>query len=1191
MAIAVLLHSCLRHIEFFMGMRLGMQLRVTLIAAVYRKCLALSIGHTSSTGMIVNLVSNDVQRFEDAAIFGNFAWVGPIETVLCFYLVYREIGWAAFAAVGALLFFIPLQGLFARQFGRLRKETVLFRDERIKSISDMLAGIMVVKLYAWEDPFTEKIRSYREKELKYIESASIYRAINEAIFFPSNSDPPAVFLELCGFFTYFLIGGVFTPSKIFATLTYIHGVRVTMTNFFPKALQFISEALVSMKRIQDFLSLPEIDHAADNAEVKAFFESLNDPAIMIAIQNASFSWGESRVGNASPDARPASPSTDREILKDISLTIRRGELVGVCGPVGAGKSSLINAILGEMQKTSGRLGVRSRKISYASQTPWINVGSIKDNIVFGGVYDPNRFAAVLHACALDRDLDRMPDRENTLIGERGVTLSGGQRARLALARALYYDADIYILDDPLSAVDTTVGRHLFDEALRGMLRDKAVMLVTHQLQNIRACDTVVLLEEGRIVHQGSYAEVMAQDTPFCTTMREFATRTESPNSDEDSHSDDKKDSEDSDSTAMVAAAAVLRKRREKQQLEDALVEDSSGQTRELVKEEVTKGSVAAGLYFKYFKSGSNAVTAVALLLMLIIGQAAVLVTDWWLAFWSGKSADEQRNPVYIWVFVALCVSTIVISVVRAIAFFIVCLRSSKKSFVGMLAAVFRSPMSFFQNNPHGRIMNRFSKDISMMDEMLPMTFFDFIQCFFIIIGTFILCGAAVPYVLILVPFISMAFWQLRKIFLATSRQVKRFEATTRSPVYSDFPATLEGLSTIRAFSAENRFKGRFFALQDDNTRMWFSFLSVNRWLGFRLDMLSSLFLIVLAFAATALRGPLGLRPGLVGLMLSYSLQLMGAMQWAVRQSAEVENLMVSVERVFEYTELPSEAASVTDTKPGDHWPEFGDVLVNDMTLAYPAPNPADTPKAVLKGINVHFMPGTKVGIVGRTGAGKSSFLQALFRLVEPTPAGSIVIDGIKTSDLGLKDLRSRISIIPQEPFCFKGTLRFNIDPFGRYSDEELWRVLEAVELRSTVSELPGKLEAPVGENGGNWSVGERQLICLARAILRDTRLIVMDEATSAVDMRTDQLVQKAIRSEGGLFANATVLTIAHRLNTVVDFDAILVLEAGQVVEFDSPHVLLSRPESHFSQLADATGPENAQLLRDIAAAKAASLSS
>ncbi|TPX68327.1 hypothetical protein SpCBS45565_g03207 [Spizellomyces sp. 'palustris'] len=1181
MAFCVITHAVLHHVVFFLGMRMGMQMRVAFIAAIYRKCLALSISNTSSTGLIVNLVSNDVQRFEDAAPFAHFAWLGPVELLLVLYFMYVQISWAAFAAVGALLMVIPMQAAFAGRFAKLRKKLVVFRDDRIKSVSDMLAGIMVVKLYAWELPFMKKINELRNRELGYIKHASTLRAINEALYFSSSS-----ITSMFGFITFFLMGGVLTPSRIFTCLTYLTNARLTITNFFPKAVQFLSESWISLQRIEAFLSLPEIGSTRELVEERKFLDSLGDPSIMIAIRDGTFTWGEGVTSLESKQVvhqtlSEAENSGPREILSKIDLTIRKGELVGVCGPVGSGKSSLANAILGEMDRVSGRVALGSRKIAYAAQSPWIVTGTIKDNILFGLPFNEKWFWVVIRACAMERDVSKFANGIHTLIGERGVTLSGGQRARLALARAVYYNADIYIMDDPLSAVDTNVGRHLFEKCIQGVLKDKARFLVTHQLQYVRGCDRVLLLEDGTISGIGPYDKVMlTPGSPFAGALRDFASRP----ADMDQSVDDGEESE-----GPTTVDEPLSQDEDVNIPAKVSSDDSANSTGELSKEQVIQGSIGAATYYRYFKSGAGVTATIVLAVSLVIGEFVADVANWWLAHWSQENETDRQQPRNAWVFFALVMITVILSNGRALLFFYVSWVAGRALFVKMLEAVFKSPMHFFQVNPHGRLMNRFSKDINLLDEMLPQTFFDFIQCAFMILGTLVIAVVVIPYILVLVPLIGIGFYFLRTAYISTSRQIKRIESVTRSPVYSNIPSTLEGLSTVRAFGAETRFANRFVDLQNDNTRMYFCFISCARWLGFRLDVGSALFLAVVAFGAVGLRDSLGLKSGVIGLLLTYVLQLTGLLQWAVRQSAEVENYMVSVERVLEYTALPPEETEEHESKAAtrgalpEAWPDKGEVELNNMSLTYP-----NTTRPVLRNITVRIPPGTKVGIVGRTGAGKSSFLQALFRIVSPSPHGSIQVDNIKTDEIRLSELRSRISIIPQEPFCFKGTLRFNIDPFGKYDDAEIWRVLDAVELKKRIVEgLGGRLESEVAENGSNWSVGERQLICLARAILRNTKLIVMDEATSAVDLHTDALIQRAIRDkEAGMFKDATVLTIAHRLNTVIDYDLIMVLDDGQLVEFGTPYALLGKDVADsgawFARMVAEMGDDAREVLKQIA---------
>ncbi|KAI9335963.1 P-loop containing nucleoside triphosphate hydrolase protein [Obelidium mucronatum] len=1146
------------------SMRTGMQMRIAFIAAIYKKCLTLSTSHTSSTGLIVNLVSNDVQRFEDVAPFGHFIWLGPLEVILMTYFMYAQIGYAAFAAVGALLGLIPLQGWFARMFARLRKKTVGLRDDRIKSISDSLAGMLVVKLYAWESAFEKTINQVRDQELSNIRKASYLRALNEAFFFASGA-----LIEIFAFVTFWLLGGVFTPAKIFTCIAYMSSIKLSMTNFFPKALQFLSESKVSMDRIQAFLALPDI-HSHRESEAAETLLNQSGEDVDVIIKNGVFGWsvGPLSVTGSSdavvspqkaPEFIPAdrvatvpttTAPTETIILHDINLTIKRGESVAIVGAVGSGKSSLLNAILGEMdafEKT--QIAVRSRKIAFCTQTPFILSGTVRDNVTFGLPFDVSRFNRVMTACAMDRDLEIFQDGEQTVIGERGVTLSGGQRARLALARAVYSEADILLLDDPLSAVDTKVGRHLFEECINGVLKGKTRILVTHQLQFARHCDTVIVLENGRIAAKGSYLEVLEADSVFAAAMKDMEAKPE-----EGDGVDHLVVENSSKKEIVIEDDSVVVK---KDPVADAGVV-AHGTSPLILKEEVQKGSVSLKVYWDFFRAGASLGMFAVLVLFLVVGQSSLILTDYFLSKWSLQSPSDQQNVSNVGIFLALAIGTLIVSVVRAELFFYYCLNSTETLFRKMLHSVYRSPMSFFQQNPHGRLMNRFSKDINLADEMLPLTFFDFTQCAFMIAGTFIVAIAIVPYVLLTIPFIALIFLRLQKLYLTTSRQVKRLEAVTRSPIYTTVPSTLEGLSTIRAFTSEPRFSTSFITTQNENTRIFFSYLSCSRWLGLRLDVLSSLFLGIISFASVGLKGPtgqsIGLNSGTVGLLLTYSLQLVGTLQWAVRQSAEVENMMISVERVLEYSSLEAEAPPKTDVEPPTEWPSQGELEITNMSMAYPTvPG-----KKVLDSVTVKIPGGLKVGVVGRTGAGKSSLLQVLFRLVEPSPANSIVLDGIPTSTLGLYDLRSRISIIPQEPFCFKGTLRYNLDPFGIYQDVDLWNALESVELKAAVESMPEGLESPVAENGTNWSVGERQLICLARAILRNSKLIVLDEATSAVDMRTDALVQKAIRSSTGLFASSTVLCIAHRLQTIIDFDRVLVLDYGKVVEYGLPHELLQK---------------------------------
>lgn len=940
------------------------------------------------------------------------------------------------------------------------------------------------------------------------------------------------------FLVFHFIGGELTPAKVFSTIVFLNVLKLSITMFIPKAFQLVSECQVSVDRLEDFFSLPDVSIGSSPEEQNIIFQEEENKNTVLVLKNASFSWN----------------TVDSEcILTDLNLKFSKRQLSIICGTVGAGKSSLLHAILGDMVLKRGAFATKAKKIAYVSQQPWILSGTIKENILFGQPFDAERLSKSIRAASLDRDITLFKNGLDTFIGERGVTLSGGQRARVSLARAVYADADLYLLDDPLSAVDTKVGRSIFEQCIKGVLKEKTILLVTHQLQFLSGADQVIVVEHGSNAQVGSFSAILDSGSPFSNQVRKF-------------------------SEQVVEQDSI-----EEEQVSSDL-EVNEGKNSNFKREEMFQGGVSLSTYVRYFREGASITTLIMLVFLLFFSQTVNVLADFWLARWS--IATDQSPSYWPIVLGVLGLATLIFSIVRAIVFFAICFYSSSNSFHQMLKSVFSSPMVFFQSNPHGRIMNRFSKDINLMDETLPQISFDLVQCTVLTLAVFVVAAIIVPYTLILSPFLVYGFFKLRSFYMETTRQVKRIEAITRSPVYTAIPATLEGLSVIRAFKADQRFQNEFYAFQDENTRMFFAFMSAGRWLGMRLDGFVAFLISLIIFVVLPCRDYLGLNPALIGLLITYLIQMTGTLQWAVRQSSEVENLMVSTERVLEYTDLPSEGGPLNDSKqidiPSD-WPSKGKVELSNMTLAYPDfQNPGTFGDPVLKGLNVLFEPGKKVGIVGRTGAGKSSMLQALFRLVEPKPSGSILIDSVDTSALSLSTLRSRISIIPQEPFCFKGTLRFNLDPFEKFPDQSLWNVLEAVELKSTVEGIAEKLEADVAENGSNWSVGERQLICLARAILRNSKLLVMDEPTSSIDLKTDQLIQKSIRS---LFSDATILTIAHRLNSVIDYDMILVLDAGQVVEYGSPSELIDKPlsdaNSWFSRMVEEMGPAARKGLREL----------
>ncbi|KAJ1982361.1 hypothetical protein H4R35_000316 [Dimargaris xerosporica] len=863
-------------------------------------------------------------------------------------------------------------------------------------------------------------------------------------------------------------------------------------------------------------------------------------------------------------------------------------------------------------------------IGYASQMAWIMAGTVRDNILFNAPYDPDWYEEVVSGCALERDFAILPQGDLTMVGEKGTNLSGGQRARICLARAIYQQADLYILDDPLSAVDPHVGRHIFDQAICGLLRNKPRLLVTHQLQFIRECDSVAVLHQGEIVANGS-SQVVLANLPF-STMPGSPTHTNIPTVVDDSTatldgflaylrdvsthpeksvppvirvSDADSDVEsgpahppayatNSNRTSIcssvysyhshglntlthdtpytlpsVLTGASTKPTLAKGDVSEAKAEAIGGE------EEKATGTTPLSVYYEFFRYGTSPLGLLCLLLLLVLAQTSMVFTDVYLSQWASKPRAQQQAWHYPLVYGLLTLLTMILATVRAIAFFVVVLHGSTRVFQQMLDAVLHSRLHFFQANPQGRILNRFTKDQSSVDELLPMCIFDSFQCTMMVIGAIVIVSIANPWVIIAVPFILLGFGVLRHYYMLTNRVIKRIESTSRSPVYAILSETLDGVGVIRSFRATAHFQQRFVAALNQNSRAFFIFIATSRWLGFRLDMLSFAFLTVASFATVAARSTTD--PGMVGLGLSYVLQLLGMVQWLIRQTTEVEIHFVAVERMLAYAHLPREPNQPTDPEVYPHWPSQGSIEFRGMHLQYPT-----APAPVLRNITLTTQPHEKLGVVGRTGAGKSSLLTALFRLHEAYPADCITIDGVDISQLNLHFLRSRLSIIPQEAFLFHGTLRFNLDPFDKYTDAAIWAALDACKLKTLVTGLPAGLESEVTENGKNFSIGERQLLSLCRAVLRKAPVVVMDEATANVDLNTDQLIQQTIQTE---FKHSTVLTIAHRLNTVIgSCHRILVLDQGQVQELGAPWGLLQKPDGWLAGMVTRTGPESAREL-------------
>uniref|UniRef100_A0A182NJ65 Multidrug resistance-associated protein lethal(2)03659 n=1 Tax=Anopheles dirus TaxID=7168 RepID=A0A182NJ65_9DIPT len=1204
-------------------LHLGMKLRVAACSMIYRKSLRLSktaLGDTTA-GQVVNLLSNDVGRLDLAVLFVHYLWIGPLETLVVTYLMYREIGISAIYGVLFLLLFIPLQAYLGKKTSVLRLRTALRTDERVRLMNEIIQGIQVIKMYTWEKPFAALVAMARKKEIKVIRYVSYIRGI--LLSFIMFTTRVSIFLSLVA---YALAGQVVTAEKAFAITAYYNILRTTMTIFFPQGIGQFAEALVSVRRIQKFMQYEEIEAAegvsmvgteggkdasssSSELDAKPNADPLALPSSKLIRHSESDGLKEEESRHLSDAgvivekaiARWDSKATELT-LDGVDLHVQPGTLVAVIGPVGAGKSSLIHAILGELPLESGSIKVNGN-ISYASQEPWLFSGTVRQNILFGLPMDRERYKQVVKTCALERDFHLFSDGDKTIVGERGVSLSGGQKARISLARAVYRRAEVYLLDDPLSAVDSHVGRHLFDHCMRDYLRGKVVILVTHQLQYLQNADQIVVLMHGRVEAVGTYDKLRESGQDFAQLLA-------APSSRED----------DSTDTESLKRSGSLYKRQNSESSMDSTTVDGEGPETKAIEERQKEGSIGYDVYRAYFKaSGGNLVVAL-ILFMFLLSQLSASGGDYFLTYWVNKaeestgpavteeaaramlsamgngtaeddgadydmttyeppeltttttapsvtapsaggiavfftairqmfaSGDEEEDKyIDIYIFTGLTIATVVITLTRSMFFFRTAMKASRKLHDAMFNGITRASMYFFNTNPSGRILNRFSKDMGQIDEYLPSVTVDVIQIFLSLLGIVVVVAIVNPYNLIPTVVIGIIFYFMRAFYLLTSRNIKRVEAITRSPIYSHLSASLSGLSTIRAFGAEQVLVHEFDSHQDLHSSAFYLFISTSRAFGFYLDVFCVIYIAIVTLTFF-IRGDSG---GNVGLAITQALGMTGMVQWGMRQSAELENTMTSVERVVEYDNVDPEPAleSAVDKKPPKEWPQEGRIRFEKVTLRY-SPDPDSD--LVLRDLEFEIAPREKIGIVGRTGAGKSSLINALFRL--SYNGGSILIDARDTNQLGLHDLRAKLSIIPQEPVLFSGTLRYNLDPFDEYPDEKLWLALKEVKLEEAVNELPSGLSSKINEGGSNFSVGQRQLVCLARAILRENKVLVMDEATANVDPQTDKLIQQTIREK---FNDCTVLTIAHRLNTVMDSDKVLVMDAGRCVEFGTPYELLT----------------------------------
>ncbi|GCC18894.1 hypothetical protein chiPu_0018109 [Chiloscyllium punctatum] len=1097
------LQTIILHQHFQYCFVTGMRLRTAIVGAIYRKSLVItnSAKRSSTVGEIVNLMSVDAQRFMDLTGFLNMLWSAPLQICLALYFLWQYLGPSVLAGVAVMILLIPFNAVIAMKSRSFQVQQMQHKDARIKLMNEILNGIKVLKLYAWEASFEQKVLAIRQKELSILKKAAYLNALST---FTWTTAPFIVALTTFAVYVTVDENNVLDAQKAFVSLSLFNILRFPL-NMLPQVISGVVQATVSLKRLQNFLSHDELD------------------------------------------------PTNVERQK-----IATGSLVAVVGHVGCGKSSLISALLGEMEKLEGSVAIHG-SVAYVPQQAWIRNASLKDNIIFGELLSEQKYQQVLEACALITDLNVLPGGDQTEIGEKGINLSGGQKQRVSLARAVYSDMDVYLLDDPLSAVDAHVAKHIFDKVIgpEGVLKGKTRVLVTHGISFLPQVDQIVVLVNGRISEMGSYQELQNQNGAFAEFLRNYAQR-DDLEEDEPTVLDEEEeflgedtlsnhiDLGDNEPPAAEARKQFMRqisvissdgeastwkstRRRlsEKKKVADT-VPQPKNEPKDLIQAETAEtGRVKLIVFWQYLKAVGPFISVV-ICFLYCCQNAAAIGANFWLSDWTNDPAfnrTQHRTYMRVGVYAALGFTQGILVLISSFTLALGGLAAARQLHTQLLDNKLHTPQAFFDTTPIGRIINRFGKDINVIDEVIPLTFQMFLATFFVSLSTMIVVVASTPWFTLLIVPLAFVYFFVQRFYVATSRQLKRLESVSRSPIYSHFSETITGSSVIRAYGRQNSFILMNDNKVDANQKSYYPGIVSNRWLGIRIEFIGNC--IVLFAALFAVIGRAHLNPGIVGLSVSYALQA----PWVIEGN-----------------------------RPPESWPQAGNVEFKGYSVRY-----RKGLDLVLKDLHLSVHGGEKVGIVGRTGAGKSSMTLCLFRIIEAAQ-GEIVIDGIKIADIGLHDLRSKLTIIPQDPVLFSGSLRMNLDPFNQYSEEEIWKALELSHLKQYVSSLPAKLEHECSEGGENLSVGQRQLVCLARALLRKTRILILDEATAAVDLETDDLIQSTIRTQ---FENCTVLTIAHRLNTIMDYTRVLVLEKGRIAEFDTPSKLIAEKGIFYNMAKDA----------------------
>ncbi|KAM9480711.1 ATP-binding cassette sub-family C member 8 [Clarias gariepinus] len=1213
--LALLLQRTFLQASYYAAMETGIKIKGAIQCKIYNKIMRLSTSNMSmgdmTTSQICNLVARDTEQLMWFFFLCPNLCAMPVQITLGVFLLYYLLGISALIGAAVIAVLAPLQYFVATQLSRTQKSTLEYSSERLKKTNEMLRGIKLLKLYAWEHIFRSSVEETRKKELTSLRAFALYTSLS---IFINAAIPIAAVLTtfVVHAYVHYSTETALSPAVAFASLSLFH-ILVTPLFLLSSVLHSTVKALVSMQKLSEFFDSEEITldqepktptptdtNKHSNSNIKSVYmlqlqasklvnrknkakqdknshvqrdlsldlANVREEDICFKIVNGYFTWTQ------------GCPT-----LTNINIKVPFGALTMIVGQVGSGKSSLLLAALGEMQKISGsvtwnklpdqeeeenyRLPVNHNagpkapekrgSVAYASQRPWLLNATVEENILFSMAPNKNRYAEVIEICQLQTDIDTLPQGDQTVVGDRGIILSGGQRQRISVARALYQQTKVVFLDDPFSALDIHLSDHLMLEGILKFLRQekRTVVLVTHKLQYLPHADWIIAMKDGTVQTQGSLKDIQCAEPELFEHWKTLMNRQDKEN-----------------------AVRLKRKSFKRMYSRDTIAtededEDGSLSTDEdsLTTELRQRNTMLWGSLVTYLRTAG-----LLLLPLLILSQltkhSLMLAIDYWLAHWTSQSiiaqtGSTERNctsgstqdcvlshTLYLQVFCVLCFLGIVLCLITSLAVEWTGLRVAQELHCGLLHIIILAPMRLFETTPLGNILNRFSGDTNIIDQHIPVT----MEC---LSRSTLLCVSAVGIISYITPVFLIALLPLaiicyfiQKYFLVASRDLQQLEDITQIPLLSHYTVTIEGLTTIRAFRHEQRFKKRLLEYADANNIASLFLTAANRWLEVRMEYIGAFVVLIAAVASIGSALYSDLSAGLVGLGLTYALMVSNYLNWMVRNLADMEVQLGCVKRISSLlnTEPENYNGEMTPAQVPAGWPKYGEIQIKNLSVRYDS-----SLKPVLKHVNAHIKPGQKVGICGRTGSGKSSFSLALFRMVD-TCEGQIIIDGIDIAKLPLQTLRSKFSIILQDPILFSGTIRFNLDPERKVTDRMLWEALTIAQLTPVVEALPGGLDAMVTEGGENFSQGQRQLFCLARAFVRKSSILIMDEATASIDMATDGILQKVVMTA---FADRTVVNIAHRVHTILGSDVVIVMKRGAILEYDRPDVLLEQKDSVF----------------------------